>query len=329
VRLVNADVEMYRSRVNDLILTDPALVGPPEAIKPSLLVSSMWGIGDNIHSRAVLRELTQANDVWLETSNPAIYHDLDVKLVPRAQQPRIRETSKIAPRHAPAGIAHKKVSYDSRSVAHNGSVLAAQFASCGVPMPSVPDFRMPVSPEWADRLWKTFTFPRGSKPLLVYRPIILSNKWNCPLRSPDHATYDALFRSICDEFFTVSIANLPDGDRIIGPEPQVDIRLHHGELDFEMMAALFAEASVAFVNPGFAPVLSQAVGTPTIVVYGGYECFATTHSHGARLTPTLPIDTDVPCHCFSHNCQRRCSKRISLAPAMDKIREFIDVHAPR
>jgi ADP-heptose:LPS heptosyltransferase len=110
---------------------------------------------------------------------------------------------------------------------------------------------------------------------------------------------------------------------IVGKEQQADMKIHDGSLDMWEMAALFAEAYLAFVNSGFAPVLAQAVGTPSVVVYGGFECFATTHSHGARLTPTLPIDIDAPCSCFSQSCSRQCNKKIDQLSAVAKIFMFI------
>lgn len=283
----------------------------------------MWGIGDNIHLRAVLREMTKTEDVWLETSNPAIFHDLDVKIVQsRLRPPRIRESIGAKSQCAPDDALRRRVSYDVRSITKLGSVLAAQFASCGVEMPEVPDFRLSVPAQWTTRMLQLL--PERGRPLMVYRPIVQNKVWPCPLRSPRPEVYDELFRSVRDKFFVVSVADLSDKEWIVGPEPDVDLRLHHGELDFEMMAALFAQASIAFTNPGFSPILAQAVGTPTVITYGGYECHTTTHAHGARLTSTLPIDTKAPCRCFWHGCQKNCSKQIELESALVELQNFIN-----
>jgi hypothetical protein len=292
-----------------------------------MLLSTMWGIGDNIHLRAVVRELLRTEDVWLETSNPVIFRDLidPARFVSGARPPRIREgtASGVRRRLAPYDVDRRRAAYNANTIAARGSVLAAQFASCNVAMPDVPDFRIDVPDEWRERLRRTLPLD-SRRPILVYRPVILNKIWHCPLRSPLPEVYDVLFRSISSQFFTVGVADLSSTEWIAGPEPQLDLKLHRGELDFQLMAALFAEAHASFTCPGFAPILSQAVGTPTIIVYGGYECFETTHRHGAALTPTLPIETTKPCSCFSNTCGRACAKQIAVPQAIDRIRKFID-----
>ncbi len=44
--------------------------------KPPLVVVGMFGIGDCIGQRAMLRELMKTHDVWLETYYASMYHDL-------------------------------------------------------------------------------------------------------------------------------------------------------------------------------------------------------------------------------------------------------------
>jgi hypothetical protein len=66
--------------------------------------------------------------------------------------------------------------------------------------------------------------------------------------------------------------------------------------------------------------LSQAIGTPVIAVFGGFEC-SRSFSYGHRFAPTLGIDPINPCQCFSHTHQ--CDKRIDLPAAHADIEEFI------
>jgi ADP-heptose:LPS heptosyltransferase len=96
--------------------------------------------------------------------------------------------------------------------------------------------------------------------------------------------------------------------------------LHGGELDFETLAGLFSEAALVFANPGFSPVLAQAVGAPCIIVYGGNESFRTTNSVGAHLAPTLAIEPIKPCEC--HSRTHDCDKRIDVEAAKVRVREF-------
>jgi hypothetical protein len=303
---------------------------PSVATRPALAVSGMLGVGDNLHQRAVLRELMKTNDVWLESYYAAMFHDLiadGLKIVPRHKPGRIREATRM-PRHAgpPRATLTRKVTYDRhKTLAHN-SVLAAQFESVGLKAPAKPDFSLPVPEAWRMAARRqVLSRNTTGKPVMVYRPIVLNKTWNCPARSPDWLAYDALFSAIRGRFFVVSVANLkPNDEWIVGPRPDVDLRLERGELDFETMTGLFAEADMVFGNAGFTPILAQAVGTPNIVVYGGNEGFEETNACGAHLAPTLAIEPDKPCRC--HLRFHDCDKTITLEPAIERIEAFVAEH---
>src|SRR6516165_162679 len=53
---------------------------PPRALDapplPALVVTGHFGIGDNLHQRAVMRELMKSSEVWLHTCHYNIFHDL-------------------------------------------------------------------------------------------------------------------------------------------------------------------------------------------------------------------------------------------------------------
>jgi hypothetical protein len=292
----------------------------------TILVDGMWGVGDIILQRAVLRELMKVNRVILATGNASMFHDL----VDRGLQlsmihnPRIHELAKRTQAKLPH-ISHRMtITYTADVVKASGSILAAQFASVGLKMPPEPDFSLPIPSAWsaAARLLLSNWDMRG-KPLMIYRPIVLNELWKRIPRSPDPAAYADLYRRIRDRFFVVSIADLRPQSRewIVGPEQLTDVQLHHADLPFETLAALFCEASLIFCNPGFTPVLAQAVGTPAITVYGGHESSRTTQAVGSHLAPTLSIDTMRPCDCYlpSHDCD----KTIDLISARARIEEFI------
>ena len=44
--------------------------------KRPLLVDGMYGIGDNLHQRALLRVLMRDHDVYLKSCHFSLYHDL-------------------------------------------------------------------------------------------------------------------------------------------------------------------------------------------------------------------------------------------------------------
>jgi hypothetical protein len=286
----------------------------------------MWGAGDCIHQRAVLRELMKSNDVYLQTPSVAPFHDLvaqglKISRLPNLK-PRIRETTVVKETPMPRNASGLRMTYDKTQIIRHGSILAAQFACAGLKMPERPDFSLPVPEAWRNAARKLIAgWQMGGKPLLIYRPIVLNNTWLCPSRSPDPVAYAALFAEIRERFFVVSIANIAEGKEwIVGQEQEVDVKLHRDELDFETMVGLYAESALVFANPGNCTVFAQAIGTPSITVFGGNESFDTTNSVGAHLAPTLAIEPINPCEC--HARTHDCDKRIDVEAAKVKVREF-------
>jgi ADP-heptose:LPS heptosyltransferase/SAM-dependent methyltransferase len=292
--------------------------------KPSLAVLGMYGMGDCLHQRAVVRELMKTHSVELQTYYTSMYHDLEAEglriTINDRLPPRIRDHGNSAQTASRARQHDRKLGYDHAQTRKHGTLLAAMFGSVGLAVPERPDFSLPVKPEWrADA--RKLVGNTGGKPIMVYRPIVLNGTWPCPSRSPDPAAYAALYQSIKDRFFTVSICDLTQkGEEIVGEEQDADLKLHRGEADFETLTGLFAEAALVFCNAGFTPILAQAVGTPNIVVYGGNESFRYTNSVGAHLAPTLPIEPVKPCACFDRH--HKCDKTIDLAAALPKVDAF-------
>ncbi|QKC83266.1 methyltransferase domain-containing protein [Mesorhizobium sp. NZP2077] len=300
------------------------------AVKPPLTVLSMYGIGDNLHQRAVLRELMKTHDVELQTYYTSMFHDLEaeglkVTLVAGKLDPRINDRGNTTAARKPVRSHDRKIGYDHAATKRHGTLLAAMFGSVGLPVPERPDFSLPVKPEWREAA-RALIGDTSGKPIMVYRPIVINATWSAPARSPDPAAYAALYGAIKDRFFTVSVCNLTQkGEEIVGEEQPADLKLHHGEADFETLAGLFAEAALVFGNAGFTPILAQAVGTPNIVVYGGNESYRFTNIVGAHLAPTLPIEPVKPCECFDRH--HKCDKTIDLAKAVPLVEAFATEHA--
>lgn len=288
-------------------------------------VIGMHGLGDNLHQRAIVRKLIgeDRRKVVLETPWPSLYHDLvgsDLELVSKGS--RLRTQAKNAQREAhlfgstrrQMGERVLRVVYPPESVRRCGSVLAAMAEQCGVDAQGV-DFRLPVPQDWIDALLKLLArWGNINKPIMFFRPLVERKEWGgCRPRNPDVEAYAALFRSIRDQFFVVSVADLAAGQEwTVGPPLEADIKLHGGELNFEMLAALAATSALVFTSPGFALVLAQAVGTPVAAIFGGYEN-AASFSAGAAFTPTLAIEPIQPCQCFSH--RHACQKAVDMAQA--------------
>ena len=312
---------------------------PPRPViftdKPPAFVTGHYGIGDALHQRAVMRELMKSYDVWLHTCHCELYHDLidqGLKLILRPTQLHAQYQTMMRERHLfaqfpqpPANARKFNIGYPAQAVHAHGSILEAMFSHIGQKMPDKPDFSLPIKPEWTEAVRDKYLsrWDLGGKPLLIHRPIVIRREWDGRARNPDPAAYDALFRSIRDRFFVVSVAYLvPNVEWIDGPQQDADVKLHNGELTFPEMAALWAEADLIYCNAGFAPVLAQATGTPFIVVYGGRESFRTTERIGTHLAPTCPIQPINPCDC--HTANHACDKRIDVPKALQTVAQFIE-----
>lgn len=287
-----------------------------------LLVRGMHGLGDNLHQRAILRQLMQRHCVWLESSWVAPYHDLiaqglqivhkSTSLRTQAKNAR-REAARFSRRALPFGTRALRVWYAPEEVRRAGSVLGAMCANTGCDEAAA-DFRLPVPPAWQERARAVIGNP--AKPIMVYRPLVERREWNgCAARNPDHDAYHDLFLSVRDRFHVVSIADLePDKEWIVGHRVVADQAFHRGELDFEALAGLLSLAALVFCSPGFAVILAQAVGTPAVTIFGGYER-AYSFSAGARYSPYLGIEPITPCDDFRHDNTRDKSIDLPLARA--------------
>lgn len=303
----------------------------------------MLGIGDNIHIRAAVREWAKTHFVHIEAPQVTLFHDFiaageaavylrDTNLHAQKRQLE-RERHLFTPGRPPPQAVRRLIGYNKPEVDRWGTITRAVVGQAGLEPPEKPDFSLPVPEAWRTKardlvaLWDI-----GGKPFLIYRPITLRQEWDSAHRNADPDAYAAIFASIRERFFVVSIADLAHHkETIVGTEQEADIKLHQGELDFETMAALFKRADLIFSPAGFAPVLAQAVGTASIPIYGRRESFATTEVGGAHLAPTLGIDPDETCDC--HSLAHRCTqcrpakspkKHITLPPAIEKVRMFVD-----
>ncbi len=294
-----------------------------------LLVRGMHGLGDNLHQRAILRQLMRDREVFLESSWVSPYHDLiGPKLHIVRKATRLRTQSKNAQREAssfwnkpiPRCCEAMQIWYEPREVRAQKSVLGAMCRAMRTDYATA-DFRLPVPSAWKESAWAAIG--NVTKPIMVYRPLVERTEWSgCAARNPDHAAYAHLYRALRERFFVVSIADLVPGvEWIVGDDVETDLRFHAGELGFETIAGLISIASLTFCSPGFAVILSQAVETPVISVFGCYER-AYSFSGGARFSPYLGIEPINPCDDFKHDAKR--SKEIDLADATARVTLFAE-----
>lgn len=324
----------YHPSVQQLLDGSGALARAPIKKGCSIIINGMFGIGDNLHQRAVLKELMKTNEVWLGTCHVALYHDLIDKGLKiwfrntrlHAQARTIENEVTSYPNayvQAPNNMPRYKLWYNKPDIDKYGSILGAMFGTLGLAIPDRPDFSLPVPDKWREELHRYIPRWDTRKPVMIYRPIVLRKEWPGASRNPDVDVYNTLYRSIRERFFVISIACLKtDVEWIVGPEQDADLKLHNGELNFEMMSALFSESNLVFSGAGFAPILAQSVGTPCAIIYGGRESYRTTDCMGAHLSPTLGIDPIQPCNCHHH--AHACNKQIDLPLALKRLRDFVE-----
>lgn len=297
-------------------------------MKP-VLVQGHHGMGDNLHQRAIVRQLMNDRDVWIESSWVAPYHDLIARGLKVIHKPTsLRTQSKNAARERrlftsekpPRGAEVVQLSYNVGLVREARSVLGAMFKSANI-HPETFDFRLPVPATWRDKARAVAGNP--TKHIMVFRPLVVRKEWKNQARNPDHMSYAALCNSVRSQYHVISVADVePEKEWIVGERIQADQTFHHGELDFETLAGLFSISGLVFCSPGFAVVLAQAVGVPVISVFGGYES-AYSFSAGAQFSPWCPIEPITPVDDFNHYCMT--SKKIDMPMALEKIARFVGI----
>jgi hypothetical protein len=306
--------------------------------KSPLLIRGFHGMGDCLHMRAIIHQLRQRHDVWLETSWPCIYDDFtDVKFLSkrvnlRTQTKNAARSSEAAKfsRAAPPGIRSIGVAYNGRSIGSTPSktILETLCAATGCDFAAA-DFRMPVPDHWKPPVQQMLKEWNTVKPIMVYRPLTARPEWaGGAVRNANETQYAELLSTIRDDFFVVSVADLvPGREWIVGPKLKADVTFHKGELVFEQLAALFSRAALVFTSGGFGTLLAMAVETPVVSIIGGYER-ASWASAGARFSPFLGIEPIEPCSCGG-SCGRYCAKVLDMPVATAKLREFLSTICPK
>ena len=289
-----------------------------------IFIHGLHGLGDNLRMRAIVKQFVNTYEVYLETPWPCLFHDFDIRFVKKTSKLRtqaknaLRENEMFTLDNPQFRALNIQVNYPPASVRQHGNVLAAMSAQAGV---SIEKFDLPIPDDWDLRAKELIDSWNVNKPILIYRPLIERTEWSgCPARNPDKLAYSELFESIRDKFFIVSVADLVDDiEWMVSESIDADVTYHNGELDIEILSALVNRSAAVYSSPGFAAVLAQSVGTPSIVVFGGYEN-SQTFSHNGY--PYLGIDTINPCECFSHH--HSCTKEIDIPAAKAKLLEFVN-----
>lgn len=290
-------------------------------VKPAVCVHGMHGLGDNLHQRGVIRALSERHDVWLDTPWPSLYHDMpDVRVFSTGTRLRTQAKNLIQERVMLGRPARRfehqiRVASPPQFIRQHRSVARAMAAFCGV---DLADWRLPVPTSWSHGL----ELPTD-RPIMVYRPLTVRREWTGAVtRNPDADHYASLYQRIRARFYVVSVADIyPPHEVLDGPEQDADLKLHGGQLGIRQLVALWKAADLVFTSPGMGLVMAQAVGTPYIATFGGYE-MAYSFSAGEVYAKHLNIEPINPCDCCSHT--HKCDKRIDMPAAYARLDAFME-----
>lgn len=268
-------------------------------MKPALRLITQFGLGDCIYHRPFVKQLAQTHDLYLETSWPELYSDLDVKFVRpvttlRTQNKNINRQQVYTT--APQCTPYKRVSYAPAELSVGLSMLASLAKAYGLPtMPlDLPYYESPLHLD---------------KPYIVVRPATIRREWNAASRNPD-PTYIYRFIELARQDYTViSVADLSGTDEYaLTPLPYADITLHAGELDVTQLIGLIQGAAFVVGGVGFIVPMCLATKTPLFCILGG---------NGAYNRPEVVMDDSSLItfakpdrFCMCNNARHNCDKRI-------------------
>ena len=237
-----------------------------------MLVQGMYGLGDNIYQRSVIREVKER--VYLRTCWPQLYADLpNIRTVKPVT--RLRTQNKNLQRqnenvwHVAPSLPPVKIAYTSWNL-NRGSILHAMTEFLGV-KPKI--FDLPK-----------FTGPKIDKPYIVIRPVTVRSEWYNRARGPDDAYICQAVKLLrAHGFYVVSVADIHKQewcDKL----PECDVSFNHGELTFELLMGLIQNARMAMGGVGWLVPACIAAGIPLITILGG---------QGGHNSPEKIIDSSM------------------------------------
>lgn len=288
-------------------------------LEPDVYLSCTAGLGDCLHGRAVVRHYAARGPVWLKTHLPDAFHGIGgLRFVAPYRRRKLthrrnveRNTARYHPE--PSNAVWQRVGYSDDQLRAGMSLLQATCASAGI---DDGDFRLRVPDDWLG------TFGLPDKPLMIVRPLTVRREFaGTAARNPEPSAYAAIYAAIRHRFHVVSVADIDGSNERLIHAVEPDQAFHCGELTLHQLFALFQRAALVMTAPGFGVVLAQAVGTPSLVVFGGYES-ARSFAGGAAYAPMLAIEPDNPCSCYDPH--HACDKRIDLDRALLRAGKFVE-----
>jgi hypothetical protein len=264
-----------------------------------LFVQGMFGLGDNIYQRAVIRELVGEHDVWLETPWPQLYGDLPVRCVKPAT--KLRTQAKNAERWASwanprRGVMPRRVSYAGAE----GTILEALCAAFGVKASTIA-FDLPAFARDLER-----------PPYIVIRPATERKEWPAASRNPRPEYLAMASERLRRDFRIISVADLVPGvEWPVLPLPYADETYHAGEFHVDQLMTLVAGAAGVVGGVGWLVPAAVAYRVPMLCIFGGWGKHNGPGRIFDRRMDTSRIEQVMPSRfCMCGQRDHSCDKRI-------------------
>lgn len=270
-----------------------------------LLIDGMHGLGDNLYQRAVLKAYRPDRELYLVTSWPQMYADLEHVRPVRHPNVRLRTQARNAAqcppaawRTPPAGLERLRWHY----VHHGGTILESLCDGLG------------IRPDALDMDGPPTEAPPVTEPYVVVRPATVRTEWRADSRNP-RPEYLAQAAEAARRagYKVVSVADLEAGQEwALDPLPRADVVFHRGELRLPALLALIAGAAAVIGGVGWAVPAALAYRRPMLLIYGGWGA----HNGPARIfdrrVDTSLIEQVVPDNfCMCGTAQHDCDKHVT------------------
>lgn len=270
-------------------------------MKP-LLLHGRGGLGDAVFMRPFVREASRNATVYVDTSWPQLYADLNAHVVRRmgglalqryhGDQHPGSTWETLSPRAKPINLRYRWSKLLKRSM------LAEMELLSGI-KPDPLELDLPPLPE-----------PVLTGRYAVIRPPAARLDYPGPAREPDPSYLHTAAGYLRAEGWTVlSLGSFVPGleESASAPIP-ADVRYEHGEQPLLQALALVANADLIVTSPGWMLPVGMAAKVPVIVIGGGcggrnFPDALADPRLGAKVTWLLPDDY---CHCRSrmHACPK-------------------------
>lgn len=277
----------------------------------AFVVEGMQGMGDTVYQRPALGALSKrGTPVYVRTSWPQLYEDMPhVRVLRPSTNLRTQSVNALRYRgyHDDPPSPHRaRCGYkvrDFQEGTHPSDAIARQLG---------------VQPDYS---W----FPlRGDqalggdrKPVGIVHAATVRQEWYNGARPCKTEYLSSLVRNH-PEYTWISLA------WICGPAetwyddpPQADERYEHGELQFDELLQLLRTASVIVSCVGFCLPLGPALGTPTLILYGGDVPPSVLEAPWMGPLDHVAPDPFCACYAARHN-DGRCNKELDMRLVEEK-----------